>query len=207
MNIYLPNWIAILHFSFTTQATVGYGDLYPVSNLARFLAAVQAVIGVILNALILGLTTYKFIKRSSTIEIADKLVYDPISHTFWFRFINWDADEIRDLSFESTILRKNPDPKGKYSTVYREVSLDYKTTKWLPTIHLFSLRSVSNVGQNQGDVIGFNETDEDLRISPLNIYKDITVRLYISGFFNLQEMPYMREKTINSMTFSAEIVK
>jgi hypothetical protein len=35
----------LLHFSFVTLTTVGYGDITPVSPLARFLAFMEAIVG------------------------------------------------------------------------------------------------------------------------------------------------------------------
>ena len=41
----------LFHFSFTTLTTLGYGDVTPISNLARTLANLEAIIGVMYPAI------------------------------------------------------------------------------------------------------------------------------------------------------------
>lgn len=47
-------WSDLLFFSFVTLTTLGYGDITPVSSPARSLATVQAVFGVLYNAILIA---------------------------------------------------------------------------------------------------------------------------------------------------------
>ena len=42
------NYSEAMHFSIVTISTVGYGDIVPASNLARILASIEVVCGVML---------------------------------------------------------------------------------------------------------------------------------------------------------------
>lgn len=177
-------FIDFLHFSLTTQATVGYGDFYPVSQLARLIAAAQALLGTTLNAIILGVTTYKFIKHTSPVAFPSVLVYDPERHTFWFRFINWDADDVREVKLLVTAFQPNPRFEGAYDTVVSTVDIDYSEARWVPSVHLFSLRTKSNKGEHKHEIGGAENREEHLQISPLNVSEGTIIRLDLSGYFH-----------------------
>jgi hypothetical protein len=47
-------WPTLLYYSFTTLTTLGYGDITPVSPLARILASLEAVTGVLYVAVLIA---------------------------------------------------------------------------------------------------------------------------------------------------------
>lgn len=49
-----PSYGLVLYYSFVTQLTVGYGDLYPVSAPLRFLTVLQSLIGVLYIAILIA---------------------------------------------------------------------------------------------------------------------------------------------------------
>lgn len=51
---HMINWSDLLFFSFTTLTTLGYGDITPVTSAARSLAAIEAVFGVLYNAILIA---------------------------------------------------------------------------------------------------------------------------------------------------------
>ena len=51
LNFYFQH----IYFSFITIATVGYGDIVPISTIARFLAMIEIMFGMLLTNVILGL--------------------------------------------------------------------------------------------------------------------------------------------------------
>ncbi|MGE6447934.1 ion channel [Pseudoalteromonas tetraodonis] len=52
----LLNSVNAFYFSVVTQTTLGYGDIVPVSSVAKLLVSFHASFGVILLAIIAGLT-------------------------------------------------------------------------------------------------------------------------------------------------------
>ncbi len=79
-----------LHFSFVTQATVGYGDILPV-GWARLVAAFQALLGLALIAIGIGIVLLKLTNRPPAWLFADNLTYDPRSHQMVAWVWNRDA--------------------------------------------------------------------------------------------------------------------
>ena len=47
-------WSALLYFSFATLTTLGYGDILPLSPIARGLASVEAVAGTFFTAVLVA---------------------------------------------------------------------------------------------------------------------------------------------------------
>jgi hypothetical protein len=65
------NFSAMLYFSFVTQATLGYGDIVPVSSTARSLATMQAIMGQIyLVTIVARLVSLLGMRRFPTAEPA-----------------------------------------------------------------------------------------------------------------------------------------
>ena len=76
-----------LYFSFTTLSTVGYGDIIPLSGVARMLAMVEAVFGMFYVTLLIARLVSLYSSKSvleavSSQEIADnKRIESEISQT------------------------------------------------------------------------------------------------------------------------------
>lgn len=172
-------FLDFLHFSFTTQATVGYGDYYPVSILARFTAALQGIVGTALAGLILGIATFKLIKRGSPVSFPEQLVYDPKEHTFWFRFVHYDADSVRDLRVLVTIFHHSPG--WRYDTAMNHVAIDYHYYALFSSAHLVALRTISNKGEHTHEV---SSQDTEIVLSPLSCNSSMTIRISLAGYFN-----------------------
>jgi hypothetical protein len=68
---HLMNGFTSLYFSFITLSTVGYGDITPVSNVARMLAATEAVTGTLFVAIMIARLVSLYSSQASP-EPADK---------------------------------------------------------------------------------------------------------------------------------------
>lgn len=172
------NFEDLLHYSFTTQATVGYGDYSPLGT-ARIMAALQALLGTAMNAVVLGATTYKFLKRTSPLVFPDILVYDPVNHVFMFRFWNGDADDLREVKWMVTAF--NPQPSRTYDSIWSKVEMDFDETKLAPSLHLFAVKTKPNEGLYSKDI----GTDRNpILLSPLNVEVNTVIRIEFAGFFH-----------------------
>ena len=60
-------WSSLIYFSFVTLTTLGYGDILPVAPIARILAGLEAAVGVLFIAVMVGsiVGSYRRRKRST----------------------------------------------------------------------------------------------------------------------------------------------
>src|SRR6202008_3771776 len=73
-----------------TFATVGYGRINPATNMASFIAALDAFSGVMYFAIVTGLIYGRFSKPATKVIFADKAVVAPFKDgkAFMFRIAN-----------------------------------------------------------------------------------------------------------------------
>jgi hypothetical protein len=77
-----------VHFSFTTQTTLGYGDYLPRSFWARQIVAIQVTAVLALNAVGAGVVAARLVRRRAKIEFAPELAYDHRRHEL--RLVIWN---------------------------------------------------------------------------------------------------------------------
>jgi inward rectifier potassium channel len=84
------------YFSVQTLATIGYGQLYPVTRYGHIVVTVEAVTGILFLALITGITFNRFSRPSSRVLFSNKIVIGPrngVPHMM-FRMANWRRNRI-----------------------------------------------------------------------------------------------------------------
>jgi hypothetical protein len=81
------------HFSFVTQATVGYGDFTP-HGWARAVAAIQAFCGIALSSMFLGIVVFRLLRRESGIVATRNIYFSPQKKRFRWRIYNRDAEDV-----------------------------------------------------------------------------------------------------------------
>ncbi len=82
------NFFNFLHFSFTTQTTLGYGDYIPHGHLPRQVIAIQITIAILLNAIGAGVVAARLVRRRAKIKFPNVLLYDQQRHEL--RFVIWN---------------------------------------------------------------------------------------------------------------------
>jgi len=65
------SWVSSFYFTVSTITTVGYGDLYPTTDLSRIFTAIFALAGVAVALVALGAIGAKYINKLQ--ELAEKL--------------------------------------------------------------------------------------------------------------------------------------
>lgn len=129
-----------LHFSFVTQATVGYGDLTPVGN-ARVLASVQALCGIVLNAVALGILLLKITNRIPHWQFAPVLTYDPRLHQMvaWV----WNRDGRTFYGASARIVVGRIVPQGGSARVRRyKIEMQAGPSSLMPAGRTFLFRAM-----------------------------------------------------------------
>ena len=195
----------VLYFSFTTQATVGYGDYAPV-GVGRFISVVQAFVGTALNAVLLGVVVFKSLQRRTPIVFPEYLVYEFEQHGFWFRYVNIDHDHLQRVTFRAYLLTPLTSDESRrlntYDTLTNYVALPFYDHPERVPLNVAAMRSVSNEGNGLGD-----RTPEKLKImgpivlSPYDFTQSeaqsapITVTLEVSGYFRTNGEPFFAQKS------------
>ncbi len=93
------DFLNCLFFSFQTFTTVGYGHISPKSDLISFLAAIEAITGLMVFAVITGLIYGRFAKPTAKILYSDNLLVSPYQDglSYQFRIVNERKSVIMDI--------------------------------------------------------------------------------------------------------------
>lgn len=102
----VEDFLDFLNFSLATQTIVGYGDLSPEKKETRLIAAFHTFLGLILNALALGLILSKFIRRTPKIVLTKKVAYYPEEKRLFFQVWNRDSDNYVNLDIDMRVTRR-----------------------------------------------------------------------------------------------------
>ena len=95
-----------LNFSVQTLATIGYGGMSPASRYGHIIVAIEAIVGILMVALITGITFTRFARPSARVLFSDKVVISPrdgVPHVM-FRMANWRRNRIVEARLSAVLL-------------------------------------------------------------------------------------------------------
>ncbi|MFO0616674.1 MAG: ion channel [Polyangiaceae bacterium] len=94
-------------FSVHTMATIGYGSMYPVSSVAQLLVIAEAVIGLLVTALVTGLVFSKFSHTAGRMVFSRRATISPMDGkpTLLFRLGNERGNQIVEAVVRLTLVR------------------------------------------------------------------------------------------------------
>ncbi len=101
----LDHFITSFYFSTQTITTVGYGKLYPNSDAASLLAAVESFIGLLGFALATGLMFARFSRPGRNLIYSDKAIIAPYQdiNGLMFRFANGSKNQLIEAEVDMVI--------------------------------------------------------------------------------------------------------
>jgi inward rectifier potassium channel len=121
-------------FSVQTFATIGYGQIGPNGLAANLIVTVEALVGMIYQALATGLLFARFARPSADILFSHLAVIAPYGDglSFQFRIANLRRNEIIEL--EANVLYSAMEPDGRGGTVrrYSQLSLERNKVVFFP---------------------------------------------------------------------------
>jgi inward rectifier potassium channel len=94
------------YFSVQTLATIGYGGMSPASRYGHLVVAVEAIVGLLMVALITGITFTRFARPTARVLFSDKVVISPrdgVPHVM-FRMANWRRNRIVEARLSAVLL-------------------------------------------------------------------------------------------------------
>lgn len=135
-NMHHAGFIDFFYFSVQTAASIGYGFFYPESQSAHILVSIEAVGGLLSNALITGLVFARFSRPSARIKFAQNII--------WVNYYGKDALMLRLGNARTNRIFEG---KGKWVMLKDEVTpegdrfrkmLDLKLTRSETSIFLLT---------------------------------------------------------------------
>ncbi len=131
----LARFERLFYFSVETMATVGYGDMRPISRWCHLVMVVESVFGTLSTAMITGITFAKFARPTARVLFADRLVVtrrDGVPHLM-IRIANWRRNTVAEARLRVTLLRAHRTEEGDLMRVQTDLPLVRDHT------HTFSL--------------------------------------------------------------------
>jgi inward rectifier potassium channel len=135
------------YFSVQTLATIGYGAMAPASRYGHIVVVLEALIGTLGVALIVGVTFAKFARPTARVLFSEKIVCslrDGVPHLV-FRLANWRANMVVEGQLRVILLLEETTREGESIRVPRELPLVRDRTAlfaltWVP-MHRIDERS------------------------------------------------------------------
>ncbi len=158
------------HFSVQTLATIGYGDMYPASRYGHVIVAVEAIVGILMVALITGITFTRFARPTARVLFSDKVVISPrdgVPHVM-FRMANWRRNRIVEARLSVVLLATERTREG--DVMRRQIDLPLVREK---TNVFFLTWSAMHVIDERSPFFGPDAVDR-LRAQEAEIYLGLT---------------------------------
>ncbi len=112
-------------FSVQTFSTIGYGAISPTGTYGNFLVTVEAIVGLVFQALVTGLAFAKFSRPTARVRFTENLVmltYDG-RPSLMVRMANERANQIVEATLRLTLLSDEVTAEGEHVRRLRELPL------------------------------------------------------------------------------------
>ncbi|HEY8075727.1 MAG TPA: ion channel, partial [Labilithrix sp.] len=89
-----------------TLGTIGYGSMAPATRYGNVVVSIEALVGILLTAIVTGMTFVRFARPTAKILFADKAIIakrDGVPHLM-FRLANWRRNQIVEAALSVMIL-------------------------------------------------------------------------------------------------------
>jgi inward rectifier potassium channel len=125
------NFFQCFFFSLQTFTTVGYGHIAPRGSMLSLLAALEAITGLMVFAIITGLIYGRFAKPSAKILYSENMIVAPYQDgwSYQFRIVNKRKSMIMDLNARVLVSFAE---KGKPTRSYYPMELERETVVLFP---------------------------------------------------------------------------
>lgn len=123
-------------FSAQTLTTVGYGGIAPKGMLANFIAAFEAMIGLLSFSFITGLLYGRFSKPKANLKFSENLILRDFKkgRAIMFRLMNSRKTVMIEPEIKVTLSITEKDEKGDFKRNFFTLNLERNKVMYLPTI-------------------------------------------------------------------------
>ncbi|WP_159948904.1 ion channel [Polaribacter septentrionalilitoris] len=135
-GVFLEDFFNGFFFSAQTLTTVGYGGIAPKGITANFVAAFEAMIGLLSFSFITGLLYGRFSKPKAKIKFSDNLILRKFKNerAIMFRLMNQRKTVMIEPEIKVTLSISEKDTKGEYKRIFYSLKLEREKIMYLPTI-------------------------------------------------------------------------
>lgn len=122
-------------FSTQTITTLGYGTISPTGNVAAFVAAFEAFLGLLSFSFFTGLLYGRFSRPKAAIRFSETFVIRPFKkeRALMFRLMNKRKNIMIEPEINVTIAINTTTKKGEFKREFFELPLERKKIMYLPT--------------------------------------------------------------------------
>jgi inward rectifier potassium channel len=178
-NDHLSDFWEAFYFSSQTLTTVGYGKISPEGYLTSFVAAVEALIGLMLFAIMTGLLYGRFSRPNPKLLFSSKAIIAPYLdiNGLMFRIANEKNNQLMNVKL-SLVFSRNEETDGIVVRRYYSLETERASVLFLPTawtvVHPIIKESVlygqtqESLKQSDGEFIVSVEAINDTMIDPVH---------------------------------------
>jgi inward rectifier potassium channel len=121
-------------FSVETFATIGYGQIAPNGVPANIVVTIEALVGLMYQALATGLLFARFTRPTAAVLFSDRAVVAPYNEgqALMFRIVNRRRNEIIQLEAQVLLSAMEPDGRGGAVRRYTALALERNKVTFFP---------------------------------------------------------------------------
>jgi inward rectifier potassium channel len=121
-------------FSVETFATIGYGQIAPNGVPANMVVTIEALVGLMYQALATGLLFARFTRPTAAVLFSDRAVVAPYNEgqALMFRIVNRRRNEIIQLEAQVLLSAMEPDGRGGAVRRYTALALERNKVTFFP---------------------------------------------------------------------------
>ena len=121
-------------FSVETFATIGYGQIAPIGTAANTVVTIEALVGLMYQALATGLLFARFTRPTASVIFSHRAVVAPYNdgQALMFRIVNRLRNEIIQLEAQVLFSVMAPDGRGGMSRKYTPLALERNRVVFFP---------------------------------------------------------------------------
>jgi len=121
-------------FSVETFATIGYGQIAPNGMAANIVVTIEALVGLMYQALATGLLFARFTRPTAAVVFSQRAIIAPYNdgQGLMFRIVNRQRNEIIELQAQVLFSAMEPDNRGGTVRRYTPLSLERNKVTFFP---------------------------------------------------------------------------
>lgn len=182
---FLEDFLNGFFFSAQTLTTVGYGGIAPQGITANFIAAFEAMIGLLSFSFITGMLYGRFSKPKANIEFSENIILRDFKSqkAIMFRLMNSRKTVMIEPEITVTLSVTEENEKNEFKRNFYELKLERNKIMYLPTVwtivhqidddsplYKYSKEEIRNLDAHMYILINYHEESFSQKVYQINSY-------------------------------------